>query len=922
MATTATVVPYDRRLPEIPGRTPYTRPNRYLEKLGAGDYTVREGRRPSNMLLVNKLREAVDEWRDQGYPGASDVSQHLMRFWFEEDHLLRDGSVFRYYWAQRESLETLIYLTEVRGIRDAVPLINEFAENFQKDLFEQAVNIETTMDGTRRVRCWMPQLEKEAVQDLPDENLPRYAFKMATGSGKTLVMAMAIVWSYFHHKKVPGSQQADNFLIVAPNVIVFERLEKDFANNKIFYDLPLIPPEWRGQWDVKPILRGESTMPAPGGNLFLTNIHQIYESREPEWEPINVVDEILGRKPKQDLSSYQPSMLERIKSLRNLMVFNDEAHHVHDEELVWHQTLMSIHESLKIVTGRGFSLWLDFSATPKTQAGTYFSWIIVDYPLAQAIEDQVVKAPLIVHQVDKEDPKRVVTKNVVEAYSEWIAIALDRWRKHYRILKEMGQKPVLFIMAERTSYADRIGRHILAEPDLDEEDILIIHTDTEGNIYKYDLDAARDAAKNIDTNKVKVIVSVLMLREGWDVKNVSVILGLRPFTSRARILPEQAVGRGLRLMEKVSPDRRQTLEVIGTRAFEDFVRELEQEGVGIDTVGPDPPLPVKIYPVQEKLDYDISIPLTKPKYTHAYRNLDDLDPLSLDPIYTQEDLAEEWRIDIEMTFVTTDTTVHQAQITPGMKRLPSDFLTTITKKIANRLHLDGFFSRLYPIVKRYIQHRCFGQQVDLESDVVRGYIRNPMIQDAIAAFLSRRIAKLTTEEREIEFENPDFRLSQTETFTWRRQHVECQNTIFNLVASYNDLEARFAQFLDDCSDILRFASLASVGDASATRFKVDYLKTSGAIGFYHPDFVAVQQTPEGEVNWIIETKGREYENIQHKDESIEDWCQKISTQTGQAWRYLKVPQVAFDRQKWGTFGQLAEAILKPEAEGDMFASRG
>lgn len=99
---------------------------------------------------------------------------------------------------------------------------------------------------------------------------------------------------------------------------------------------------------------------------------------------------------------------------------------------------------------------------------------------------------------------------------------------------------------------------------------------------------------------------------------------------------------------------------------------------------------------------------------------------------------------------------------------------------------------------------------------------------------------------------------------------------------------------------------------------MDYLKTSGAIGFYYPGFVAVQKTQDGAVNWIIETKGREYENIQCKDESIEDWCQKISAQTDQAWRYLKVPQAVFDRQKWAAFGELAQAILEPEPEGVMF----
>lgn len=76
-------------------------------------------------------------------------------------------------------------------------------------------------------------------------------------------------------------------------------------------------------------------------------------------------------------------------------------------------------------------------------------------------------------------------------------------------------------------------------------------------------------------------------------------LGLCPFTSKAQILPEKAVGRGLRLMRGISPDHTQTLEVMGTEAFEEFVRELEKEGVGINTVKTSPPLPVKIAPERE-----------------------------------------------------------------------------------------------------------------------------------------------------------------------------------------------------------------------------------------------------------------------------------------------------------------------------------
>jgi type III restriction enzyme len=91
---------------------------------------------------------------------------------------------------------------------------------------------------------------------------------------------------------------------------------------------------------------------------------------------------------------------------------------------------------------------LDFSATPKDQNGTYYPWIICDYPLAQAVEDRVVKAPLIVHQVNRSDPEKVTKDNVTDVYGEWLLAALQRWREHYKIYKALGPKPVLFVMAE------------------------------------------------------------------------------------------------------------------------------------------------------------------------------------------------------------------------------------------------------------------------------------------------------------------------------------------------------------------------------------------------------------------------------------------------------------------------------------------
>jgi len=897
------VIAYDKDLPEIPGRLPWLKPDAHLVKDPAAEtgWKVAAGRRESRLLLVPKIRAAVDDWRDQGYPGASDVTRRLFEYWFEEDH---DVPVFeapfRYYFCQREAAETLVWLVEIAGKRDATDLIRSYAEVYKKDLFFDNIDFQTTMDGRRQIVRYVPELDKEGVQDLPPENLCRLAFKMATGSGKTWVMAMAMVWSHFHRKLVPGSTLSTNFLVVAPNVIVYQRLEKDFGANRVFYQIPLIPPEWRALFSQKVILRGEASEPDPSGNLFLTNIHQLYESRDQAWNPANAVETLLGKKPSQDLAaSGQRSMLERVKSLKDLVVLNDEAHHVHDEKLAWSQSLLAIHRALP----RGLSLWLDFSATPKDQNGMYFPWTVCDYPLAQAVEDRIVKAPLIVTKEDDpkqpaQDPEGVTKGNVAEKYGYWLRAAVQRWREHNAVYKKLGQRPVLFIMAEKNAYADALGEYLwkTKEFGLRKSEVLVIHTDAAGEITKKDLEKAREAARDIDKadSRIKAIVSVMMLREGWDVRNVSVVLGLRPFTAKAEILPEQVIGRGLRLMTQIGPDKTQTLEVLGTRNLLKVVRDqLESEGVGVATTDKkDPPLPVIISPIQERLAYDINLPITKPRLVHDVRKLADLRLKELEAIYEQAELSEIFRINLKLEFATTQTEVHQADIS-GELPAGRELIASITNKTIDRAKLPNRFAELYPIVRDYIVTRCFGKQVDLEAETLRSHLARLELQEGIAKYLARKIAELTLERRAVEFEKADFKLSQTKPFSWRRNlpPLVAEKTVFNYVATYNDFERRFAEFLDRAPDVLRFAALGTTEQGSSgTQFRVDYIKPSGAIGFYHPDWVAVQNADGDEVNWIIETKGRVWEGTRAKDEAIGSWCRRVSEETGACWRYVRVNQ--------------------------------
>jgi len=898
-----TWIQYDKTLPYIENRDPAKRPTSHLEKVGENSYKVVEGRRRSKMLLVNKLREAVDEWRDKDYPDVTNTTKELLYFWFFNDHRV-NNELFRFWFCQREAIETLIYLFEVKRYNDIVPVIKDYAEDFSKSqIVNTGVEIVERPEGERELIRYFPESNQIGSQDLPEKGLLRYAFKMATGSGKTLAMALIIVWSYFNRIKEKNTRYPDNFLIVAPNVIVYERLKKDFKNNEIFYRFPLIPHPWKPHWGgIKVTLSKEDSICLyPSGNIIVTNIQQLYESRKVENTADNIIDEILGRKPQKDLTKSPELLIDKIKKLGNLMVINDEAHHVHDEDLAWHKTLISIHKSIP----NGLNLWLDFSATPKTQTGTYYPWIIVDYPLAQAVEDRIVKAPLIVHTVDKKDPKvyEVTKDNVIQKYGDWISAALERWKKHYEVYTKVGKKPVLFIMAEKNDYADKIAEYIRKTQDLGlnnpEEEVLVIHvkttkdavSETEIRISEKDLPILRELVSKIDEtdNKVKIIVSNLMLREGWDVQNVTIILGLRPFTSKAEILPEQAVGRGLRLMRGISAEPTQTLEVMGTEAFENFVRELEIEGVGINTEKTPPPLPVVIAPEKGRMMYDIEIPTPELRFLRNYKNLDQLDPLKIPPLYTPDKLNER-KIQLKMEFQVTGTEVHREEIVP-VPPTGRELLSDITKSVMGRAGLTCEFTALYPVIEKYILERCFGTTIsDIEDKRLRDNLSDITVQEEIVAFLAKQIGNLSVEEKKFTKPIGSLKLSSINPFTWRRKHIRCKKTIFSFVAVYNDFEAEFAEFLDNAPDIEKFSAF---GD----NYSIDYLSSRGPIRFYYPDFVAVQNVGGNQIFWIIETKGREYEDTDRKDAAIKKWCEDLTKNKKQTWKYLKVLQKEFEKIK-------------------------
>jgi type III restriction enzyme len=175
------------------------------------------------------------------------------------------------------------------------------------------------------------------------------------------------------------------------------------------------------------------------------------------------------------------------------------------------------------------------------------------------------------------------------------------------------------------------------------------------------------------------------------------------------------------------------------------------------------------------------------------------------------------------------------------------------------------------------------------------------------------------DRKTIKFEKRFLKLSETKEFTWRRNLplIASRKTIFNLVATYNDFEKDFARFLDKetCTDVVRFAALGTTEQDSGANFRVNYIKPSGAIGFYYPDWVVVQSTADGEVNWIVETKGRAWQGTEAKDAAIKHWCEQVTAASGVRWEYARVNQSDFCHGKFARFADCPKVVPGTEVKG-------
>ena len=825
-------------------------------------------------VCVPALREAVKAWKAGGYKGVTHTTRLLLNHWFYTDHILATGRPFKYHHSQQEAIETLIFVWEYEKVRSRKSLLERY--------------------GTPSPDLQLP----------PNDDFARYCVKMATGSGKTKVMALSIAWQFLNASRETdeiAKDYAKTILLVAPNVIVFERLKTDFAGGRIFRTDPVIPKELEIFWDFDCVMRGEAEKAHAEGTLFLTNIQQFYErvDRSNEDEP-DIMTEMLGSKPptkKLELTDFGDRIAMRAG---HLLVVNDEAHHTHDENSEWNNIIRNLHGKTPLTAQ------LDFTATPRFQKGGIFPWTIVDYPLKQAIVDGIVKRPVKGIAKIQEAKSEIASVR----YRAYLTAGVERWKEYRDQLKPLKKKPILFVMMNSTDDADDVQDWLKTKypEDFAAEKTQVIHTDKSGEVSKKDLDVARKAVREVDLaeSPINCIVSVLMLREGWDVQNVTVVVGLRPYSAKANILPEQTIGRGLRLMFRdLSVSFTERVDIIGNRAFLDFVDELEKlEELKFDTfeVGKDKLHIVTIMPLEDRRKFDIGLPSLSPSLVRKKSLADEIAALDVTALKTVV-LPMSEKDPVSRTFqyegydIITLEKMVEREYQLVEPQTAQEVIGYYARRIAEAVKLPAQFAAIAPKVREFFELKAFGHVVDLnDSSTVKGMSTNTAQYVCVDIF-KKRLSAMTIEEQQPQLLEPPRMLCTCQPFPWSRPVWEGAKTVFNLVPCDNDFEREFAKFLDGCSDVRAFAKLPQIFG-----FSIEYTDAAMNLKSYFPDFVAIDD--EG-THWLLEAKGQENIDVIRKDNAATRWCENATALTGTLWRYVKVPQKDYEALRPSRLADLA-----------------
>ena len=922
--------------------------------------------------------------------GAADIldlvtptTAELLKWWFGEDMVLSrggEGGGLNFHTGQKQAILNAIVAHEVLG--------KDHANWTLLDLYRAAAP-DALLTGTRL---------NEVAQDKHAH--PKYCVKMATGTGKTWVLQALLIWQLLN-KTATLASGIDNarftrqFMVVAPGLIVYERLlnafcgklvegnngsTRDFATSDIarFADL-FIPDAYRET--VFAFVRGnvcnktEIGLKATGnGMIAITNWHLLTDTEMPEemeevealgapLEPQQVIEAVLPLMPGRatgnsldvlDRRYARGNVLEFLAGLPELMVFNDEAHHIHEfkregesTEVEWQKSLSRIAET----KGRRF-VQMDFSATPYNDIGSgrnkrklYFPHIITDFDLKSAMRAGLVKSlvldrrkeigalPLEFKAERDDDGKPILS----EGQRVMLRAGLQKLRKLETDFSRIDptRHPKMLVVCEDTTVSPLVNA-FLQDEGLAEEDVMTIDSGKKAELGEKEWAPVRARLFNVDRHaSPRVIVSVLMLREGFDVNNICVIVPLR--ASGAQILLEQTIGRGLRLMwrddeytdlkcenrERINAGQEpgsllDVLSIVEHPAFQSFYDDLIKEGLAGTTEGDmdntsatGDVIAAELRDGFEAFDFGIPFILQEADELRDHHAMD-LTALPAFTAMTVELLSSLLgkgdafiSQDLQSATLFGDYRVDGAVMNVGGY---NEYLARLTRRISQALseplpkgnkvathltkpYLQVNTAELTGWLDDYIWTQLFDAAFNpLDEENWRLLLLQPVVDHITKVFA---VALLESEQKHVTGQTEVHlrHLSEVPRLMMRESHsVEVSKCIYTRLAwpaQSGGLERAFIHWAQADTQIEAFCKLS---ENRHTFARLRYVKDDGLPAFYSPDFMVRTE----DAFYLVETKAQQqtiHPNVQRKLKAAVAWCERINgliagQRGGLSWHYV------------------------------------
>lgn len=927
-----------------------------------------------SLELARRLTDVVNAAWESGemLEKVTPTTATLLKYWFSESFCnLRSRN---FHQGQRQAILNIIYLHEVMGEK----CVLDAYEGIIPELIDRADLV---------------QLAKSKYQ------MPKYAVKMATGTGKTWVMHALLIWQMLNarHEDHESGRFTQRFLIVAPGLIVYDRLLDAFCGRKKReeeYRDPLTndyhmnqevftPDRYRDevfsfiQNNVVTREDGIGKKTTGDGLIALTNWHLFENQMEENDEeifssstatPSEIINDLLpvrpGKSAGNDLSTLDHrtlggTELEYLAGLKDLMVINDEAHHIHEikrngetEEVEWQRGLnvISANKGTRFVQ-------VDFSATPFDTKGTgeklsrlYFPHIIVDFDLPMAMKQGLVKLLLLdrrqeLTELEHLDYKAVRNeKGIVTGLSDGQRLMLRAGLTKLKRLEEEflkqdeSKNPKMLIVCQDTTVSPFVEDFLKSEG-LQDEDIVTIDSNKQGEVKEEEWKEIKRKLFDIDHYKSpKVVISVLMLREGFDVNNICVLVPLR--SSQAPILLEQLVGRGLRLMWR-EPDyvdiKREdrlrvlklhkapttfidTLSIVEHPAFIKFYEDLQEQGLitvddgevgGSGATGDI--ITVGLREDYEKYDFQWPIILhdSIEELEDAQIDLNDLHPFVMYPLDSlRKFLAKEGETFVSQESL-TKTTFGKYKVTANLFNANSynEYLQKLLRVVTLRFEncrRQGFptiqinEAQTVQAIDWFIRNQLFSQPFDpfhandwkilLAKD---GIVTKHIVEQFAVAIYNIQ-NRLTTTDAEVT--HTDFSVLQAIKMreSYSINVAKCIYPRLGYPTHGGGLEKAFIEFLDRDAEVERFLKINETGHSFAIIF---YVRKDGLMATYHPDFIVASH----DKIYLIETKGDDKvndANVQQKQMATIEWIKKINALTpdkrmNRTWEYVLVGESVF-----------------------------